>query len=41
MFVVLDQHGEDGLDSYTSVPVAQVERLQRRAREFQKKLKRM
>ena len=40
MFVMLDNHGEDGFDSDTTITVADIERSRRRQREFSKKLNR-
>ena len=40
MFVMLDNHGEDGFDSDTTITVADIERSRRRQREFNRKLNR-
>ena len=40
MFVMLDNHGEDGFDSNTTITVADIERSRRRQREFDRKLQR-
>ena len=40
MFVMLDNHGEDGFDSDTTITVADIERSRRQQREFEKKLRR-
>ena len=40
MFVMLDNHGEDGFDSDTTITVADIERSRRRQREFSRKLNR-
>ena len=41
MFVMLDTHGEDGFNSNTTITVADIKQSRQRAREFEKKLKRM
>ena len=40
MFVMLDNHGEDGFDSDTTITVADIKRSRRQQKEFNRKLER-